>query len=361
MDNQPNDYSDDNSDNQPNNYSDDNSDNQPNNYSDKQTIKTKYNKTLLGGKLELKDYSYYMKNSALVKWKINMPDSNDRIALYKHNRLHDTSYTYIVKTEGKDEGTHIFKHLLKGFYDVRLLRGESSTRAEDVKPAICCIGEEVKMTIKLQFFSKNPYLFVYIPRNYIESSEDWVAMFPAKERSNKMYKSIYSIYINSINLFKDDKLIVKIPLKYIYGDFNIKYFYKSSCSIFTGNVYSGICKISIPNYDKLEVEYDIKQYLIKVHWKIYTTSPNPNQWIGIYDIQNKLITYEYVSNNIYLNEDKTEGIVIFKNIPEEIKMWNITKQVPTNILHWNINFYNGMFSHLYTTPLMSIPFYKKNN
>ena len=64
-----------------------------------------------------------------------------------------------------------------------------------------------------------------------------------------------------------------------------------------GNVYSGICNVSIPNYDKLTVEYDIKQYLIKVHWKIYSAPPNPNQWIGIYDIQNKLLTYEYVSNN----------------------------------------------------------------
>ena len=297
----------------------------------------------------------------LVKWKINRPDSNDRIAIYNHNRLHDTNYTNIVKTDGKYEGSHIFKHLCKGFYDVRLLRGKDSAKAEDVEPAICCIGEEIKMTFDIKIYSNNPFLQVYIPRRYIESPEDWIAMFPAKEHSNKIHRCIYSTYINSTNLYEGDNIIVRIPLKYVHGDFNIKYFYDSSCSLMNGNVYSGICKVSIPNYDKLRVEYDIKQYLIKVYWKIYSAPPNPNQWIGIYDIQNKLLTYEYVSNNIYLNDDKTEGIVIFKNIPEDIKVWNLTNQVPFNVLHWNVNFYNGMFSHLYTTPLISVPFYKEEN
>jgi len=305
---------------------------------------------------ELGDKIYY-----LVKWKINRPDSNDRIAIYKHNRLHDTNYTYIVKTDGKYEGSHIFKHLSKGFYDVRLLRGKDSARAEDVEPAICCIGEEVKMTFDIKMYSNNPFLQVYIPKKYIESPEDWIAMFPSNERSNKVHKCIYSTYINSTNLYENDNIIIRIPLKYIYGDFNIKYFYSSSCSIISGNVYSGICNVSIPNYDKLTIDIDVKQYLIKIHWKIYSTPPNPNQWIGIYDIQNKLITYEYVSNNIYLNDDKTEGIVIFKKIPKEIKIWNMTNQVPFNVLHWNVNFYNGMFSHLYTTPIISVPFYQKEN
>ena len=39
----------------------------------------------------------------------------------------------------------------------------------------------------------------------------------------------------------------------------------------------------------------------------------------------------------------------------------MTNQVPFNVLHWTVNFYNGMFSHLYTTPLISVPFYQEEN
>ena len=120
-------------------------------------------------------------------------------------------------------------------------------------------------------------------------------------------------YINDNDINENGIKFVQFELKNMIGDYIIKYFHYNSTSMLHGNVYSGICNISVKNYNNLEVKVDRKNKSIRVNWRIYTIEPNNSQWIGICDEKNKLKHYEYVCYHKYDNESKMQGTVLIEN------------------------------------------------
>jgi len=266
--------------------------------------------------LKLYDNSKEEKHSMLVEWNIEELGKYDRIALYQHQRFHDTHYLQIFNVKEKT-GKYVFKGLVDGFYDVRLLNW--NTRYENIPIVDCCLGEKVNIRAEIPKNIYPPVLKVYIPGKDITDKNDYVAIYNKSEHSNEFSKSLMVCYMNKAKFVKENETnenamkYVQFDLKNMIGDYIVKYFHYNSTSMIHGNVYSGITEFSVENYNKLEVKVDKKNKSIKVNWRIYTIEPNNSQWIGICDENNKLRHYEYVCYHNYDNESKMSGTVLISN------------------------------------------------
>ena len=283
-------------------------------------------------KIELKDNSNLLSNSMVVHWDLLTYNKNDKLALYQHDRLHDYNYSYYINLNSNN-GYYTFKNLVDGFYDVRIIN-DKNQKYENIEIPVCCLGQEVLFEVIILNTEEYPILKVKIPLIYIKNKNDCIAIFDANEHSNKIIKSYMYDYI--YNGFDEENYkIITFNLKYISGLFVIKYFYYNSMSIINGNVYSGLNYINIPNYDNLKLEIDFKFEKIKIYWTLYSIDSNINQWIGIYE-NNKLIDYQYISKNQYLNNSKTKGIVIFNNK----KLYDIFYKIYTNKINNKNEYFN---------------------
>ena len=267
-------------------------------------------------KLKLYDNSKEERHSMLVEWNIEKLDKYDRIAIYQHQRFHDTHYLQIFNVK-ENTGKYVFKNLVDGFYDVRLLNW--NTRYQNIPIVECCLGQRVNIKAEIPKNIYPPVLKVYIPNKLITSKNDYVAVYNKSEHSNEFSKSLMVRYMDKAKYINDNDInengikFVQFELKNMIGDYIIKYFHYNSTSMLHGNVYSGICNISVKNYNNLEVKVDRKNKSIRVNWRIYTIEPNNSQWIGICDEKNKLKHYEYVCYHKYDNESKMQGTVLIEN------------------------------------------------
>lgn len=266
--------------------------------------------------LKLYDNSNEEEHSMLVEWNIEELGKYDRIAIYQHQRYHDTHYLQIFNVK-KNTGKYVFKGLVDGCYDVRLLNW--SIRYENIPIVDCYLGEKVDIKVEIPEDIYPPVLKVLIPGKSITNKNDYVAIYNKSEHSNEFSKSIMVCYMNKAKFVnenetnEDDMKYVQFDLKNMIGDYIVKYFHYNSTSMFCGNVYSGICDFSVENYNKLDVEIDKENKKITINWRIYTIEPNNNQWIGICDEKNKLRHYEYVCYHKYDNDSKMKGTVIIEN------------------------------------------------
>jgi len=266
--------------------------------------------------LKLYDNSKEEEHSMLVEWNIEKLGKYDRIAIYQHQRFHDTHYLQIFNVK-ENTGKYVFKNLVDGFYDVRLLNW--NTRYENIPIVDCCLGEKVNLKVEIPKNIYPPILKIYIPGKSITNKNDYVAIYNKKEHSNEFSKSIMVCYMNKAKFVNENETnenamkYVQFDLNNMIGDYIVKYFHYNSTSMLRGNVYSGIIDFSIENYNKLEVKVDKKNKKITINWRIYTIEPNNSQWIGICDEKNKLRHYEYVCYHKYDNDSKMKGTVIIEN------------------------------------------------
>lgn len=276
------------------------------------------------------------KNTAIVEWDIEEPAKYDRIGLYQHDRMHDSNYIQIIDINGAQNGKHTFTNLVNGYYDVRLLNWK--TRYDNIEPAVCCVGEKVDIYVDMPD-KYPPVLNIYIPTKSILNEYDYIAIFNKDENSNKTNKSVLLEYMHNAKdvnieenkeilnkLVGNDKMeklnkednkslfkLISFNLHNIIGEFSIKYFYYDSTSMFKGNVFSGFNTIKIDNYDNISINLNKDDKNIKIYWRLYTIAPNSNQWIGIYNDEDKLIHYEYVCDHVYTDETRTEGVITIEN------------------------------------------------
>ena len=126
-----------------------------------------------------------------------------------------------------------------------------------------------------------------------------------------------------------------MSLKYLSGNYILKYFYLSSITPFN-NYYSGYKEIFITNEDDINITYDKICKMFKINWAYNSdelTKPN-NITNGAYleiNINNK-ITYEYIFKNQYNNSLNQEGYIltnifdiIINDEPILIKLINVNK------------------------------------
>jgi len=282
----------------------------------KEEPKNKNNEKEKKATLKLYDNSKEEEHSMLVEWNIEELGKYDRIAIYQHQRFHDTHYLQIFNVK-ENTGKYVFKDLVDGFYDVRLLNWNS--RYENIPIVDCCLGEKVNIKAEIPKNIYPPVLKVYIPGKSITNKNDYVAIYNKSEHSNEFGKSLMVCYMNKAKFVKENETnqdamkYVQFDLKNMIGDYIVKYFHYNSTSMLHGNVYSGITEFSVENYNKLEVKVDKKNKKITVNWRIYTIEPNNSQWIGICDEKNKLRHYEYVCYHKYENDSKMQGTVIIEN------------------------------------------------
>ena len=114
------------------------------------------------------DNSEKEKNTAIVEWNIKSPEKYDRIALYQHDRMHDTNYIEVFNIDNKESGSYVFKNLVDGYYDVRLLNWK--TRYENIEPVVCCIGNKVEFYVNIPEDKYPPVLNIYIPTKFIQNN-----------------------------------------------------------------------------------------------------------------------------------------------------------------------------------------------
>lgn len=328
--------------------------------------------------LKLYDNSKEEKHSMLVEWNIDELGKYDRIAIYQHQRFHDTHYLQIFNVK-ENTGKHVFKGLVDGCYDVRLLNW--NVRYENVPIVDCYLGEKINIKAVIPEDIYPPVIKVFIPGKAITSKNDYVALYNKSEHSNEFGKSLNVCYMSKAKFVKDNETnenalkYVKFNLKNMVGDYIIKYFHYNSTSMLHGNVYSGICGISVKNYNNLEVKVDKKNKRLVINWRIYTIEPNNSQWIGICDEKNKLKHYEYVCYHKYDNDSKMKGTVIIENNKFTDEFFNnkkskesedtkeiektIEKEKPDETSKtWKVKFYNkGM---IMSSKLMEIPLKKDN-
>lgn len=326
--------------------------------------------------IKLYDNSKEEEHSMLVEWNIEELGKYDRIALYQHQRFHDTHYLQIFDVK-ENTGKYVFKGLVDGFYDVRLLNW--NTRYENIPIVDCCLGEKVRIRAEIPKNVYPPVLKIYIPGKSITNKNDYVAVYNKSEHSNEFNKSLMVCYMNKAKFVKENETnenamkYVQFNLKNMIGDYIVKYFHYNSTSMLRGNVYSGICAFSIENYNKLEVKVDKNKKTIQVNWRIYTIEPNNSQWIGICDENNKLRHYEYVCYHKYTNDSKMQGTVLIENnkfteafFGGKYNEQNDTKEMEKTIEEekleenapktWKVKFYNkGM---LMNYKVMEIPLNK---
>jgi len=324
--------------------------------------------------LKLYDNSKEEEHSMLVEWNIEELGKYDRIALYQHQRFHDTHYLQIFNVK-ENTGKYVFKGLVDGFYDVRLLNW--NVRYENIPIVDCCLGEKVDIKVEIPKDIYPPVLKVYIPGKAITNKNDYVAIYNKTEHSNEFGKSLNVCYMNKAKFVNENETnedamkYVEFNLKNMIGDYTVKYFHYDSTSMLRGNVYSGITEFSVENYNKLEVEVDKENKKITVNWRIYTVEPNNSQWIGICDENNKLRHFEYVCYHKYENDSKMQGTVLIENNKfteaffDEKKEENTeeTKEMEKTVEEeksdenapktWKVKFYNkGM---IFNTKIMEIP------
>ena len=266
--------------------------------------------------LKLYDNSKEEEHSMLVEWNIEELGKYDRIAIYQHQRLHDTHYLQIFNVK-ENTGKYVFKGLVDGCYDVRLLNW--NVRYENIPIVDCYLGEKVDIKVEIPKDIYPPVLKVFIPGKEIADKNDYVAIYNKSEHSNEFSKSLNVCYMNKAKFVNENETneeamkYVQFDLKNMIGDYIVKYFHYSSTSMLHGNVYSGITEFSVENYNKLDVEIDKENKKITINWRIYTIEPNNSQWIGICDENNKLRHYEYVCYHKYENDSKMQGTVIIEN------------------------------------------------
>lgn len=349
--------------------------------------KTEETKEVKEKKAELKlyDNSKAEEHSMLVEWDIEELGKYDRIAIYQHQRFHDTHYLQIFNVK-ENTGKYIFKGLVDGCYDVRLLNW--NTRYKNIPIIDCYLGEKVDIKVEIPKDVYPPILKVLIPGKSITDKNDYVAIYNKSEHSNEFNKSLMVCYMNKAKFVNENETnedamkYVQFDLKNMIGDYIVKYFHYNSTSMLHGNVYSGICEFSVENYNKLDVEIDKENKKITINWRIYTIEPNNSQWIGICDENNKLRHYEYVCYHKYDNDSKMKGTVIIENNkfteaffadPKELEKKEEVKDEKKAEMEktieeektddkaektWKVKFYNkGMFM---SSKLMEIPINRIN-
>ena len=355
---------------------------EPEKVEETKTEETETNEEVKEKKAELKlyDNSKEEEHSMLVEWNIEELGKYDRIAIYQHQRFHDTHYLQIFNVK-ENTGKYVFKGLVDGCYDVRLLNW--NTRYENIPIVDCYLGEKVDIKVEIPKDIYPPVLKVYIPGKAITNKSDYVAIYNKSEHSNEFGKSLMVCYMNKAKFVNENETnedamkYVQFDLKNMIGDYIVKYFHYNSTSMIRGNVYSGITEFSVENYNKLDVEIDKENKKITVNWRIYTIEPNNGQWIGICDEKNKLRHFEYVCYHKYDNDSKMKGTVIIENNkfteaffadPKELekkeevkdeKKAEIEKTIEEEKTDdkaektWKVKFYNkGMFM---SSKLMEIP------
>jgi len=308
-----------------------------------------------GGKLTLVPVADHP-DSLEVRWKVSLPNPNDNIRLYIHDRFHDKNYLSYVYTDGKEEGSHIFPGLFKGFYDVRFFRGTSTTHADDVVVAICCLGECVPLDVNIGSAPAR-LLTVRVESRYVEGPNDWLALFPDGQHSNRAHRCSASALASEATCAAGVSCVTfNLQMPKTPGKYELRYFFGSSQSKYYGNAFSGRAPVVIPCEDVLKATYDTIKKRCTITWKIYSVDPNDWQWIGLYDSNGNRITYEYTCKHIYTTKNKNEGVVVLTDVPQALLDWSKTGVMPSEVRSWYLCFYNSYFSENLAVPVIKQPF-----
>jgi len=291
-----------------------------------------------------------------VQWKISRPDPNDRIRLYVHNRLHDENFLQEMQTHGQESGSYVFSGLVRGYYDVRFFRGTSTIHAPDINTPCCCVGPIVILDVTVDQ-PLHRQLTVRVRSSAVEGPNDWMAVFPAEEHSNRAHRCVVSALASQATPDpRTESLVFVFPMPRKPGNYDIRYYFQGSQSLQNSNAYSGEYPLIVPCRDSLIASYDVEDRRCTISWKVYSVEPNKWQWIGVYDGNGQRIAFEYVSNHVYTTDTKEEGIVILKNLPRELVQWSDTGVMPRAINDWRLKLYNTYFSEMVTTPVIDVPF-----
>jgi len=295
-------------------------------------------------------------DSLLATWEVSSPSPSDNIRLYIHDRLHDENYLSFAATSGEARGSHVFSGLVRGYYDVRFFREESKAHADDISVAVCCLGPIVRFAVSV---GQAPLrmLTVRVPSDVVEGPNDWLALFPDGEHSNRYHRccaSALESQAKSVPGSRDVIFTLQMPKK--EGLYDLRYFFGNSLSLQNGNAFSGRSSVMIPCDDSLKASYDVENRICRIAWKIYSVDPNNWQWIGLYDGAGNLLSCEYVCYHSYTTNTKTEGVVTLKKLPRKLLDWSETGVMPREIRNWQLRFYNTYFSAMITEPVIKAPF-----
>lgn len=220
-----------------------------------------------------------------------------------------------------NKGEIILNNMYKGFYTLKYTEEYICE---------CCIGKHIKININ-EDYNKNKLLKISIK---CKNEDCFLALFKKEDLTNDLNKSII-YYTNNDGIYKDGILNFNMSLKYLSGNYILKYFYLSSITPFN-NYYSGYKEIFITNEDDINITYDKICKMFKINWAYNSdelTKPN-NITNGAYleiNINNK-ITYEYIFKNQYNNSLNQEGYIltnifdiIINDEPILIKLINVNK------------------------------------
>ena len=268
------------------------------------------------------DYKYITTNSDNIKLFISGYDNKYDSSLLVYNLTPALSpIINYINLINNNKGEITLTNLTKGFYTLKYTEKYAYEY---------CIGKQVNININ-EDYNEIKLLKVSIECN----NEDCIlALFKREELTNDLSKSI--LYLkNSDGTYKDKFLYFNIPLKYLSGNFVLKYFYITSLTPFF-NSYSGYKEIFIENKDDINISYDKTCKMFKINWKYNSselTKPNSitnGAYLEI-TVNNKII-YEYIFNYQYNNSLIQEGYIltnifdiIIDNEPILIKLMNVNK------------------------------------
>lgn len=268
------------------------------------------------------DYKYITSNSDNLKLFISGYDNKYDSSLLVYNLTPTLSpIINCINLIDNNKGEQILRNLTKGYYTLKYTEKYVYEY---------CLGKPVNININ-DDYNEIKLLKVSIECN----NEDCIlALFKKEDLTNDINKSIL-YYNNNDGTYKDGFLYFNISLKYLTGNYVLKYFYLSSITPFK-NSYSGYKEINIQNKDDINISYDTNYKTFKINWK-YNSSElmKPNSFTnGAYleILVNNQIKYEYIFNNQYNNSLIQEGFiltnifdVIIDNEPIIIKLINVNK------------------------------------
>ena len=277
-------------------------------------------------------------NNLKISWNIDyklITENNDNLKLFisgYDNKYNSSLLVYnltpalssiikYINLINNNKGELTLNSLSKGYYTLKYTEKYIYE---------CCIGKQINININ------NDYNKIRLLKVSIKSkNEDCIlALFKKEDLTNDLNKSI--LYLNNKDgVYKNNILYFNIQLKYLSGNYILKYFYLSSITPFF-NSYSGYKEINIINEDDIKISYDKTYKMFKIEWSYNSTElTKPNSITnGAYleiSINNK-INYEYIFNNQYDNSLNQQGYIltnIFDNIINDytiiIKLMNVNK------------------------------------
>ena len=277
-------------------------------------------------------------NNLKISWNIDyklITENNDNLKLFisgYDNKYNSSLLVYnltpalssiikYVNLINNNKGELTLNSLSKGYYTLKYTEKYIYE---------CCIGKQINININ------NDYNKIRLLKVSIKSkNEDCIlALFKKEDLTNDLNKSI--LYLsNKDGVYKNNILYFNIHLKYLSGNYILKYFYLSSITPFF-NSYSGYKEINIINEDDIKISYDKTCKMFKIEWSYNSTElTKPNSITnGAYleiSINNK-INYEYIFNNQYDNSLNQQGYIltnIFDIIINDdtiiIKLMNVNK------------------------------------